>query len=443
MASGVTTLTLLHKDVDTPWLLEICQLALHTFHYLPSSISNMYSALSKYHRLVQDAFPASNRHRAWTILDAADRVRSARLDSHMGYPFHILPTDVFPAGLKGDSHINIGKPSLSWAYGGSVMQEELDIVEFYAKICAAEPGRVQGYVTSGGTEGNIQAFNWWLSNTRYGLDAGDRLVFICTRDAHYSALKAATSSQVQVVLADSNPDGSMSLEHLESVVEDLGGCQVFLFLTCGTTFTGAFDDIRESCRIVAASPIGRRSCYIHVDAALSGLILPFVDSVPDSIQPTFKHDVDSISVSAHKMLGVPSPCGVLIAKREHVEGAQAKVSYIDTYDTTLLGSRDGRSIRQFWFLTQSMCISGYSRLMQECLDRTAAAVIQLRLAGVVVSHSRFSTTVVIPKPHRDIVRHYQLAPQEDKVHFIVMPNVLVILDEFLQQYLEWYQMEKE
>ena len=90
-----------------------------------------------------------------------------------------------------------------------------------------------------------------------------------------------------------------------------------------------------------------------------------------------------------------------------------------------------------------MCIAGYSRLMQECLDRTAAAVIQLRLAGVVVSHSRFSTTVVIPKPHRDIVRHYQLAPQEDKVHFIVMPNVLVILDEFLQQYLEWYQMEKE
>jgi histidine decarboxylase len=51
-----------------------------------------------------------------------------------------------------------------------------------------------------------------------------------------------------------------------------------------------------------------------------------IDRVPHAIQPSFKHGIDSLSTSGHKMIGTPMPCGALVAKRQHVEWISSAVA---------------------------------------------------------------------------------------------------------------------
>lgn len=78
--------------------------------------------------------------------------------------------------------------------------------------------------------------------------------------------------------------------------------------------------------------------YLHADAALSGKILPFVG---DSQHFRFSDGLDSIAVSGHKMIGSPLPCGIVLARREHVAHLQeaGEVEYVRCTDTTIASSR--------------------------------------------------------------------------------------------------------
>ena len=91
----------------------------------------------------------------------------------------------------------------------------------------------------------------------------------------------------------------------------------------GTTMRGAVDDIPRIRDILREQTVTNH--YIHADAALSGMILPFVKNP----QPYgFDAGVDSISVSGHKLIGAPLPCGVVLTRRRMWSGA-------DRYDRAL------------------------------------------------------------------------------------------------------------
>ena len=58
--------------------------------------------------------------------------------------------------------------------------------------------------------------------------------------------------------------------------------------------------------------------FIHCDGALAGMLLPFHEETnarSHDYHISFKDGIDSISVSGHKMLGCPMPCGVVITKK--------------------------------------------------------------------------------------------------------------------------------
>ena len=104
----------------------------------------------------------------------------------------------------------------------------------------------------------------------------------------------------------------------------------------GTTMRGAIDDIPRIRRILDDQAVV--SSYIHADAALSGMILPFV---PEPQAFGFDAGIDSISVSGHKLIGAPLPCGVVLTKRPYVDRVGRAVEYVGVNDTTLSGSRNG------------------------------------------------------------------------------------------------------
>lgn len=52
--------------------------------------------------------------------------------------------------------------------------------------------------------------------------------------------------------------------------------------------------------------------YIHCDGALFGMMMPFLKQ--DAPMVTFRKPIGSVSVSGHKFVGAPMPCGVVITR---------------------------------------------------------------------------------------------------------------------------------
>jgi histidine decarboxylase len=52
---------------------------------------------------------------------------------------------------------------------------------------------------------------------------------------------------------------------------------------------------------------------------------------------TFKKPIGSVSVSGHKFVGCPMPCGVQITRMEHIDVLSRNVEYLASRDATIMG----------------------------------------------------------------------------------------------------------
>ena len=150
--------------------------------------------------------------------------------------------------------------------------------------------------------------------------------------------------------------------------------------------------------------------------------------------------IDSISTSGHKMVGTPMPCGVLVARRPHVERVASAVSYLRSNDTTLMGSRNGHAVLAIWNRITRHGVKGFTADVAGCLARAEWLAEELRTMMVPVLRNPLSLTVVFPAPSEAIVRRYQLACHRGQAHAVVMPNVGdALIDRFLADYLAWWR----
>lgn len=69
--------------------------------------------------------------------------------------------------------------------------------------------------------------------------------------------------------------------------------------------------------------------FIHCDGALFGLMIPFVK---EASMVTFKKPIGAISVSGHKFVGSPVPCGVVMTKLKYVMALSSDIEYLNSRD---------------------------------------------------------------------------------------------------------------
>ncbi|WP_258960119.1 pyridoxal-dependent decarboxylase, partial [Klebsiella pneumoniae] len=72
-------------------------------------------------------------------------------------------------------------------------------------------------------------------------------------------------------------NGEIDYDDLMKKIADDKEAHPIIFANIGTTVRGAIDDIAEIQKRLKAAGIKREDYYLHADAALSGMILPFVD----------------------------------------------------------------------------------------------------------------------------------------------------------------------
>ena len=344
-------------------------------------------------------------------LDALRRELDGASGRMAGYPanFAFDYTDLLP--FLRYSLNNVGDPFHESNYRTNTRAMEREVIDAFAGFMRLERADAWGYVTSGGTEGNM-----------YGLFLARKLhpegIVYFSEDTHYSVRKNLGVLDLRNIMIRSQANGEIDYDDLHETLRIHRDAPVIFLANIGTTMKGAVDDLGRVRAILDDLAISRR--YVHADAALSGLILPFV---ADPQPYGFDAGVDSLAVSGHKLIGAPVPCGVVLTRRDYVNRIARSIEYVGALDTTLSGSRSGFAPLLLWYALERLGEAGLRELVAGMLETAEYAVERFRAAGVPAWRHRNSATVVFPRPAAEAVREWQLAPLGGIAHIITMPHV--------------------
>jgi histidine decarboxylase len=298
---------------------------------------------------------------------------------------------------------NVGDPFERSTYRLQTKEFEKEVLKFYAKLFNIR--KYWGYVTNGGTEGNL-----------YGMYVGRETLpkapILFSEHTHYSIKKNVHILGMHHILVKSQENGEMDYSDFEEKLK--GRKEVVVVANIGSTMTGAVDDVRKISRILEKHKI---KYYIHADAALYGMVLPFCSD----IKFDFRTKINSIAVSGHKFVGSPIPCGVVLARKKSVEGLQSYIEYINAHDTTLSGSRDAFTPLIFWYRIKTVGYKGFKKHVQYSNDLADFLVAELnRIGWPRVGHSYI--TVRFQRPSERLVNKWELAADGDMAHVICLPH---------------------
>lgn len=306
---------------------------------------------------------------------------------------------------------NAGDPFTPMTYQLNTHGLEREVVSFYAGLARAPRDSWWGYVTNGSTESNL-----------YGLYLARELlpdgIVYFSQDSHYSVSKNLHFLNMRHIMIRSQPNGEIDYEDLRETLRIRRDAPPVIFANIGTTMKEARDDIRIIRGILDDLAIENR--YIHCDAALCGGYAAFLQPPPAW---DFEDGADSIAISGHKFIGSPIPCGVVLARRAHVERIGHSVAYIGSVDTTISGSRNGFTPLLLWYAIRSLGRDGMKRRIEASLATAAYAEEQLLAAGIPAWRNPQALTVVFPQPPESVRHKWQLASAGGESHLICMPHV--------------------
>ena len=334
-----------------------------------------------------------------------------RTERHSGYPYNLsydytCLLDFFKFSLN-----NLGDPFVESNYGVNSRKFEQEVISFFAKLYKIAENDSWGYVTSCGTEGNL-----------YGIFMGREVypdgILYSSEDSHYSVAKAARLFRIKHLTTRSQSNGEMEYEHFEELISENRNYPAIINLNIGTTMKGAIDNLDVVLDILERNNI--KDYYIHCDAALSGAMLPFLQDAP---QVNFNKPIGSVSVSGHKFIGSPLPCGVLLTRKAFLEKIETSIEYIGSKDTTILGSRNGHSPLILWYAIKTRGNEGLAEEAAFCIQNAQYLFQRLTLMNYPRLLNDFSNTVVFQKPSELLVKKWQLATQKNWAHMVVMQNI--------------------
>lgn len=214
------------------------------------------------------------------------------------------------------------------------------------------------------------------------------MVIYTSKEAHYSNAKNASFAGIgrnNIRYITTDPRGRMLPNKLEEqILEDIqnGGIPTYVNATAGTTVLGAFDPIAEIAEITE-----KYNIWLHVDGAYCGSVI---------FSAQYKHLVkgveraNSFSYNAHKMLGTPLTCSILLVKdKKHLHASfsnDAEYLYQTDGDDFNLGKTSFQCGRRndalkFWTLWKSIGTRGLKNIVDQ----------QFNLADIALDYIRAST----------------------------------------------------
>lgn len=186
-----------------------------------------------------------------------------------------------------------------------------------------------GYVTSGGTEANIQAIRAARNHAR-----DDDPNVVAPESIHFSFQKAADVLDVELRVVPVDDDYRANVAAVREAVDDH---TVLVAGVAGTTEFGRVDPIPELTAVAHDA-----GALMHVDAAWGGFVLPFTDH-----EWSFAHaPVDSMTIDPHKYGQAVVPAGGLLFRdKSVVDSLAVDTPYLESASqASLTGTRSGAGV---------------------------------------------------------------------------------------------------
>lgn len=280
--------------------------------------------------------------------------------------FSTMCTVPHPIAVKAhDTFVetNLGDPGL---FPG-VAEVEYRVVRMLGELLGCRDA--VGYVSTGGTESNIQAIR--SARNASGIKSGNIVV---PESAHFSFDKIGDLLRLEVRKARLDEELKVDLGSVEELVDDR---TVALVGIAGSTEFGQVDPIPELAELALDS-----GCRLHVDAAFGGFVLPFLDG---DWRWDFRVDgVTTITVDPHKMGMSTIPAGGLLFRSlQDMKTLETETHYLTVAkQASLTGTRSGAAAAATYAVMLHMGIDGYRKLVARCMDLTRRMVAQARKIGV-------------------------------------------------------------
>ena len=369
-----------------------------------------------------------DRERLENLKESLGRTR----DTFLGYPVskdfdysELTPFLQYPIN-------NLGDPFEEGTWKVQTHQMEKEVVAFFARLFRAQPKDYWGYVTNGGSESNL--YGLYLAREMY-----PKAMVYYSESTHYSVRKNIHLLNIPSIVIRSQENGEIDYEDCENTLRMNRHKPAIVLTTFGTTMKEAKDDVFRIKGILRNLAV--QDHYIHCDAALSGSYGAFMEP---RVPFDFKDGADSISISGHKFVGSPIPCGVIITKRGHRDRIAKGISYIGSLDTTITGSRNGHSPLFLWYALKQLGEEGMKARYLHGLEVAGYCKNQLNEIGVKAWSNPGSLTVVMPRTPEAVKQKWQLATEGEVSHIICMPNVTKSqIDEFIEDLAKTEELEEE
>jgi histidine decarboxylase len=369
-----------------------------------------------------------DRERLENLKESLGRSR----DTFLGYPVskdfdysELTPFLQYPIN-------NLGDPFEEGTWKVQTHQMEKEVVAFFARLFRAQPKDYWGYVTNGGSESNL--YGLYLAREMY-----PKAMVYYSESTHYSVRKNIHLLNIPSIVIRSQENGEIDYEDFENTLRMNRHKPAIVLTTFGTTMKEAKDDVSRIKGILRNLAV--QDHYIHCDAALSGSYGAFMEP---RVPFDFKDGADSISISGHKFVGSPIPCGVIITKRGHRDRIAKGISYIGSLDTTITGSRNGHSPLFLWYALKQLGEEGMKARYLHGLEVAEYCKNQLNEIGVKAWSNPGSLTVVMPRTPEAVKQKWQLATEGEVSHIICMPNVTKSqIDEFIEDLAKTEELEEE
>ncbi|NLV11299.1 tyrosine decarboxylase MfnA [Halomicrobium mukohataei] len=271
-------------------------------------------------------------------------------------------TEPHPAARQAAERFLATNPGDPGTYE-TVADLEREAVERLGTIAGL--GDPAGYVTSGGTEANVQA----IRIARNRGDTDDPNV-VAPEHAHFSFTKAAEMLGVELRTAPAT-DYRADMDAMAHLADD---DTVAVVGVAGTTEYGYVDPIPAIADL--ADAVG---ALCHVDAAWGGFYLPFTDH-----DWHFGHaDVDTLTIDPHKVGQAAVPAGGLLARSpDLLDELAIDTPYLESRSqVTLTGTRSGAGVASAVAAMDALWREGYRETYERAMDNAEWLAEQLDVRG--------------------------------------------------------------
>ena len=196
---------------------------------------------------------------------------------------------------------------------------EVELIKKMTTIVGYENGF--GTFVTGGSNANLVAMlaardRIYPKSKKEGLYNEKILCAFVSEESHYSYIKAGYQLGIgidQIIRVSSDQTGHMDTDALSLEIKNAihaGRIPFFVGATAGTTIRGAFDPIKKINEICKNNHL-----WFHIDGSWGGSVLL---SKQHSELLNGSEESDSFAWCAHKMMGVPLMCTVILMKDKDV-----------------------------------------------------------------------------------------------------------------------------